>query len=338
MGSTFTFQTFFDPSADFFLEEVSSALRGVWVQPYSRGCTGYGTHRRAPTVTPRCTKGLNATTSPQAQVTPGVRKRPGGPGRENYWVRPPHHRGPPAAEVVQAKAEKMIVSRSTLNVPTQAEIRRRIEVEEMPTCLPGAFLGARGRATPPALNSSQRETLRRLVSQAMKNATDEEKLMQPSRAILDLFRVTAGSPAEVNDTSNSPLSFFGKTKPDFCVVAHPGGPPSLANLLVPVELKSELCWGDALPDAIGYGARLLDAHRLRQSIFVIALGPNRLQLALLERHEQEITFTRTAPLALLVPRGHGTANGELNEEGLFLRTAPTGRFALFSCGYQCLLS
>ncbi|KAJ4462990.1 hypothetical protein PAPYR_224 [Paratrimastix pyriformis] len=53
MGSTFTFQTFFDPSADFFLEEVSQ----------------------------------NATTSPQAQVTPGVRKRPGGPGRENYWVR-----------------------------------------------------------------------------------------------------------------------------------------------------------------------------------------------------------------------------------------------------------
>ncbi|KAJ4459479.1 hypothetical protein PAPYR_4528 [Paratrimastix pyriformis] len=31
--------------------------------------------------------GQNATTSPQAQVTPVVRKRPGGPGRENYWVR-----------------------------------------------------------------------------------------------------------------------------------------------------------------------------------------------------------------------------------------------------------
>ncbi|KAJ4454929.1 hypothetical protein PAPYR_10221 [Paratrimastix pyriformis] len=95
-------------------------------------------------------------------------------------------------------------------------------------------------------------------------------------------------------------------------------PPSLANLLVPVELKSELCWGDALPDAIGYGARLLDSHRLRQSIFVIAMGPNRLQLALLERHEQEITVTRTAPLAFLLPRVRGTAKEELNEEALAL--------------------
>ncbi|KAJ4458127.1 putative membrane protein [Paratrimastix pyriformis] len=104
MGSTFTFQTFFDPSADFFLEEVSSALRGVWVQPYSRGCTGYGTHRRAPTVTPRCTKRQNATTSPQAQVTPGVRKRPGGPGRENYW-RSPHLRDPLLEEPLVLQAE-----------------------------------------------------------------------------------------------------------------------------------------------------------------------------------------------------------------------------------------
>ncbi|KAJ4454685.1 putative Nucleolar protein 56 [Paratrimastix pyriformis] len=190
-----------------------------------------------------------------------------------------------ALEVVQAKAEKMIASRSILNVPTQTEIRRRVE---------------------------------RLVSQAMKNATDEKKLMQPSQAILDLFRMTAGSRAEVNDTSNSPLSFLGKTKPDFCVVAHPGGPPSLANLLVPVELKTELSWGDALPEAIGYGARLLDSHRLRQSVFVIAMGPNRLQLALLERHEQEITVTRTAPLALLFPRVRGMAKEELNEEALAL--------------------